>query len=37
MSTEGSMREPPKNQAVTIFAYLGVAVVAFLAGLLLES
>jgi len=36
MSMEEPMREPPKNRAPVIFAYLGVAIVAFLAGLLLE-
>src|SRR5271169_5852030 len=37
MSTEQLMREPPKNRALEVVAYLAVAVVMFGAGMLLES
>jgi hypothetical protein len=37
MSTEQFMREPPKNRAPELLAYLAVAVVMFGAGMLLES
>jgi len=37
MSTEEFMREPPKNRAPGMLIYVAVAVVAFGAGMLLES
>jgi len=37
MSAEQFMREPPKNRAPELLAYLAVAVVMFGAGMLLES